>query len=112
MYCRTQLGELQGYLPQFRALGAEVWAVSSTDTTERLATYAKVKGLTIPFLSDKALTLTRQYGLLDQSNGMMANPATIVIDRGGTVRFVRVDVDFRQRPPAQDLLDVVRNLNQ
>jgi peroxiredoxin len=112
VYCRTQLGELQGHLSQFRELGTELWAVSSTDATDTLATYAKVKGLTFPLLSDKALTLTRQYGLVNQSNGTMADPATIVVDRSGTVRFVRVDVDFRQRPRAQDLLEVVRNLKQ
>ena len=112
MYCRTQLGELQQFLPRFQALGAEVWAVSSTDTTDRLAAYASAKGLTFPLLSDRELTLTKRYGLLERSNGMMAEPAAIVIDRGGTVRFVRIDVDFRQRPPAQDLLDVVRNLER
>ena len=110
MYCRTQLGELQQALPQFQALGAEVWAVSSTDPADRLAAYAKARGLTFPLLSDRELTLTRGYGLLDPTNGVMAQPAAIVIDRGGTVRFVRIDVDFRQRPPAQELLDAVRKL--
>ncbi|MBZ5587411.1 MAG: peroxiredoxin family protein [Acidobacteriia bacterium] len=112
MYCRAQLGELQESLPQFHVLGAEVWAVSSTDTAEKLAGYTKVKTLTYPVLSDAALTLTKLYGLLNRSNGMMADPATVVIDRGGTVRFVRVDIDFRQRPSARDILDVVRNLRK
>ena len=112
MYCRTQLGELQGNLQQFGALGAEVWGVSSTDATDRLASYAKAKALTFPLLSDTALTLTRRYGLINRSNGMMADPATIVIDRSGTVRFVRVDPDFKYRPPAQDILNVVRDLKK
>jgi peroxiredoxin len=111
VYCRTQLGELQQFLPRFGALGAEVWAVSSTDIADRLAAYAKLKGLSFPLLSDAGLGLTRSYGLLDPTNGVMAEPAAIVVDRGGTVRFVRVDVDFRKRPAAQELLDVVRNLN-
>ncbi len=110
MYCRTQLGELQGNLSKFGALGTEVWAVSSTDTADRLAAYAKAKGLTFPLLADRDLDLTKRYGVLDPTNAMMAVPAAIVIDRGGKVRFVRLDVDFRQRPPAQDLLDVVRQL--
>lgn len=112
MYCRTQLGELQGSLPQFRALGAEVWAVSSTDAADTLAAYARFKGVTFPLLADKALSLTTRYGLLNRSNGTMADPATIVIDGDGIVRFVRVDVDFRQRPPAQDILNVVRGLKK
>jgi len=112
VYCRTQLGELQQSLPQFGALGAEVWAVSSTDAADRLAAYGRVKGLTFPLLADRELTLTKRYGLLDPSNGVMAEPAAIVIDRGGIVRFVRVDVDFRKRPRAQDLLDVLRNLKE
>ncbi len=105
-----QLGELQESLPQFQALGADVWAVSSTDATDRLAGYAKVRGLSFPLLSDRTLTVTNRYGLLNRSNGTMADPATIVIDRTGIVRFVRVDVDFRQRPSAQEILDAVRKL--
>jgi peroxiredoxin len=112
VYCRAQLGELQQYLPQLRALGAEVWAASSTDQGDRLAAYAKFAGVSFPLLSDKALSLSTRYGLLNRSNGAMADPATIVIDRDGTVRFVRVDVDFRQRPPAQEILNVVRGLEK
>jgi peroxiredoxin len=112
VYCRAQLGELQESLPQFHALGAEVWAVSSTDATEKLAGYTKIKALTFPVLSDAALTLTKRYGVLNDARFGMAHPATLLIDRKGIVRFVRVDVDFRNRPSAKEILDVLRNLKE
>jgi peroxiredoxin len=110
IFCRMQLGDLQDHLAEFHNLGAEVWAISSTDPVDKLATYAQVRGFTFPLLADDALAVTKRYGVLNVAQPLVAYPATFVIDRRGVVRYARVDVDFTKRPPVTDLLAVVRGL--
>lgn len=105
-----QLGELQDHLSEFRAQGAEVLAVSSTEPPDKLATYASVRGFTFPLLADPGLAVTHRYGVLNDRSRNMAYPATLVIDRKGVVRYVRIDVDFTKRPPVTDLLAVLKAL--
>lgn len=105
-----QLGELQEHLSEFRNLGTEVWAISSTDPVDKLTTYAEVRGITFPLLADSGLEVTKRYGVLNDASRNMAYPATLVIDRKGVVRFVRIDVDFTKRPPVADLLAFLKNL--
>ncbi len=110
IYCRMQLGDLQDHLAEFHNLGAEVWAVSSTDPVDKLATYTQVRGVTFPLLADPGLAVTNRYGALNAASRNMAYPATFVIDRGGIVRYARVDVDFTKRPPMSDLLGFLKGL--
>lgn len=105
-----QLGELQEHLSEFRGLGTEVWAVSSTDPVDKLTTYAQVRGVGFPLLADSGLAVTKRYGVVNEANRNMAYPTTLVIDRNGVVRFVRIDVDFTKRPPVTDLLAFLKNL--
>jgi peroxiredoxin len=87
-----------------------VWAISSTDPTDKLAAYAGAKGITFPLLSDADLAVTKRFGVVNDARGTMAHPTTLVIDRKGTVRFVRIDFDFTKRPAAADLLAFLKNL--
>ncbi len=105
-----QLGELQEHLSEFRGLGAEVWAISSTDPVDKLTTYAQVRGIKFPLLADSGLAVTKRYGVLNEARRNMAYPATLVIDRKGVVRYVRIDVDFTKRPPVTDLLAFLKKL--
>ncbi len=105
-----QLGELQEHLSEFRDLGADVWAVDSTEPVAKVANYAQLRGITFPMLADEGLAVTKRYGVVNVSHPEMAYPATFVIDRSGVVRYARVDVDFSKRPPAADLLAAVRAL--
>jgi len=87
-----------------------VWAISSTDPTDKLAAYAGAKGITFPLLSDADLAVTKRFDVLNYTRSNMAHPTTLVIERKGTVRFVRIDFDFTKRPPAANLLAFLRNL--
>jgi len=104
-----QLGELQEHLKEFRDLGAEVWAISSTETPGKLTGYAQARDITFPLLSDADLAVTQRYGILNDARSNMAYPTTLVIDRAGIVRYVRVDVDFTKRPSAADLLAILKH---
>lgn len=48
--------------------------------------------------------------MLNEQHPEVAYPAAFVIDREGTVRFRRVDIDFRERPPVAELLAALRAL--
>ena len=87
-----------------------MWAISSTDPTDKLAAYAGAKGITFPLLSDADLAVTKRFDVLNYTRSNMAHPTTLVIDRKGTVRFVRIDFDFTKRPAAADLLAFLKNL--
>jgi len=105
-----QLGELQEHLQEFRNLGTDVWAISSTDPVAKLTMYAQVRGFSFPLLADSGLAVTKRYGVLNDATRNMAYPAMLVIDRSGVVRYLRVDVDFTKRPPVSDLLAFVKGL--
>jgi peroxiredoxin len=89
-----------------------VWAISSTDPVEKLAAYARDKGITYPLLPDAGLLVTRLYGVLNERRGDLAHPTTLVIDREGIVRYKRTDVDYSQRPSPEELLAALRQLER
>jgi peroxiredoxin len=105
-----QLGELQDRLAEFHALDTEVWAVDSTEPLDKVTHFAQVRGYTLPLLADSDLEVTTKYGVLNQASRNMAYPTTLVIDRKGVVRYIRTDVDFTKRPPANDLLAFLKKL--
>jgi peroxiredoxin len=107
-----QLGELQDHLAEFHNLGAEVWAIDSTEPVDKVAHYAEVRSIGFPLLVDSGLATTKRYGVLNEKTRNMAYPTTLVIDRKGVVRYARTDVDFTNRPPVADVLAVVKKLGK
>ena len=89
-----------------------MWAISSTDPTDKLAAYAGAKGITFPLLSDAGLAVTKRLDVLNYTQRNMAHPTTLVIDRQGTVRYMRTDYDFTKRPPAAELLAFLKDLKE
>jgi peroxiredoxin len=64
-----------------------------------------------PFLLDEDRTVTRAYGVyhrfaLDALN--IAHPATFVIGRDGTVRYLYVGASQVDRAPIEDVLDALK----
>lgn len=55
-----------------------------------------------------------RYGLRNPkhppSYGIVPHPTALVIDRDGVIRFKRVDVDYKVRPSAEELLEAVGEL--
>ena len=85
-----------------------MWAVSN-DPIANLNGYATHAGLTFPLLSDADLSVIKAYGILNERQEI-AHPTTFVIDRSGTVRYAREDVDFRVRPSPAEVLAALRAL--
>jgi peroxiredoxin len=77
------------------------------------AEYLREHPVSFPFLLDEDRTVTKAYGLYhrfghDAFN--IAHPATLVIDKGGTVRFIYRGKDQTDRIPVLAVLEVVKKL--
>lgn len=53
-----------------------------------------------------------RYGIRNEgfTRGVLPHPTVLVIDEEGKVAYKRVDVDYTERPPAEELVGVVRGL--
>jgi peroxiredoxin len=124
-YCDLALRAYQEVLPQIRAMGAMLVAISPQVPDESLST-AERRGLEFPVLSDHGNQVARRYGLvftvsgafdrlhrafgidLARSNGDTANelpvPGVFVVARDGRIAFAHVDADYRRRLEPAELL--------
>lgn len=46
----------------------------------------------------------------DDQGRLIPHPTAIVLDRKGRIRYVRVDTDYRVRPPTEELVGVLQRL--
>ena len=125
-YCNIELKALQDHLPQIKAAGASLVAISPENPDETLST-AEKNALSFAVLSDPMQTVGRAFGLVydftDELKGVYQGfkldlpalngtpddwalpvSATYVIDRDGTIVYANTDVDFRYRADPQDVL--------
>jgi peroxiredoxin len=121
----------QDVLPEIRAAGAELVAISP-QLPDGSLTFAETNALGFEVLSDLDNRVAREFGLvwrlppplvelyrgrgidLTEANGNDAwelpIPATFVVDRSGVIRLASVDVDYRNRLEPSALLAAVRGL--
>ena len=69
--------------------------------------------VSFPFLLDEDRTVTKAYGLyhrigMDAFN--IAHPATLVVDRNGTIRYLYVGANQHDRAPMESVLDAIRKI--
>ena len=130
-YCNMELQALEKAAPAFRAMGANLVAISpQTPVNSRRSVSSN--NLTFPILSDPGnetgaafglrfrlpdylLAIYTEHGIdLAASNsddsGTLPMPARFVIDQGGVIRYAEVNPDYTRRPDPEDLLPVLRDL--
>ncbi len=85
----------------------------SADQQSRLAQFAEGNDITYPLLIDADGSVFDRYGIRNRrsTDAVLPDPTALVLDADGRVRYKRIDVDFRVRPPARDLVDAVRALS-
>jgi peroxiredoxin len=69
--------------------------------------------VSFPFLLDEDRTVTKAYGLyhrLAKDAFNIAHPATLIIDKGGTVRYIYRGENQMDRAPMEQVLEAVRKL--
>lgn len=75
---------------------------------ERLRALRDQAGLELPFLLDPDAVTIKQYGVYnEESDRVIPHPTALIIDKQGVVRYVRVDENYRERPPVPELLEAL-----
>ncbi len=81
---------------------------------EETRTWLAENDWTFPILVDGS-TVIRDYGIPNPDHDGteregIPHPATVIIDREGTVRFVNVWVNYRERTPPAEILERIAAL--
>jgi peroxiredoxin len=128
-YCNMELHSLQQALPDIRASGAELVAISPELPNKALDTQARHE-LDFEVLSDTGNRVSELFGLtfelpqqlrpiysglgidIPAFNGddsfVLPVPASYVVDSNGVIRYHFVNVDYTRRLEPDDLLQVLR----
>lgn len=101
--------ELEGTGAQLILIAAE-----KRDGMFKPAKFLEKHPVSFPFLLDEDRTVTKAYGLYhwlatDAIN--IAHPATLVIDRDGTVRYIYRGDNQMDRAPLEQVLAAVKKLS-
>lgn len=130
-YCNMELRALQARLPEIKALGAQLLAISPQIPDKSLTTVEKNE-LEFEVLSDAGNEVARGVGLvfevaeelrpiyeqwgadLSEFNGdekyELPIPSTFVIDNEGTIIHSYHDLDYTSRMDPEQILDVLKNI--
>lgn len=128
-YCNMELRALQQALPEIRATGAELVAISPELPDKTLDTQTR-HALEFDVLSDRGNRISEAFGLafelpeqlrpiytslgidIPAFNGdasfILPVPATYVIDSNGIIRFHFVNVDYTRRLEPDEMLRALR----
>ena len=132
-YCNIELRGLQRVLPEIKALGASLVAISPQLPDNSLSTEEK-HNLMFPVLSDVGNDVARRFGIvfrlpddlletykafnhgLADMNGEegateLPIPATYVLDRSGIIRLAFIEEDYTKRLDPQNILEALRSLS-
>jgi peroxiredoxin len=90
-----------------RAEGAELLAISVDSQADalRMADHAEAS---FPILYDENAVVAAAYGLYDLLGDGVSAPATLVLDRDGSLLGSHVGRDIADRVPASVILDALR----
>ncbi len=130
-YCNLELRAYQQALPQIKAAGAELLAISPQDPDASLST-AEKNELAFEVLSDEGSKIANNYGIafklpdalqrlytdlnhaLPDANGtpdwQLPIPATFVIDQNQRIVLAYIDVDYRNRLEPEEAIATVQKL--
>ena len=130
-YCNLELLAYQENLPQIKAAGASLVAITPELPDESLTTYER-NNLEFEVLTDSNSDYARELGLvftlpeklrpiyqgfgidIEKHNGRgqfdLPLASTFVVDADGTIVFAFVEADYTVRAEPADVIDVVRTL--
>jgi peroxiredoxin len=129
-YCNLELRAFQQVLPDIKAAGASLVAISPEKPDDTLST-AEKNALTFEVLSDVGQKVGRAFGLVYEFSDELKSAykefgldiptkngaaeewalpisATYVIDRGGRIIYAYTDADYRDRADPSDILELLK----
>lgn len=111
--CNSELRGFEERLPEFRARGVAIAAIS-VDSNEESRKLCQSQGYSFLFLSDPQAEVIRRYGVLHPGAGEggrdIARPAEFLIDASGAVRWANLTEDIRVRARPQMVLSELDRL--
>lgn len=111
-FARYELAELTARADDFRRAGVDVIAISA-DPVERSKMLAGFLSTRIPLLSDEHESILAPLGLVQHHrNGEPDNaiPAYLILDHGGTIRWIFTSPYYRELPRWETLLDAAKSV--
>jgi peroxiredoxin len=111
------MAQFESQKSEIEQVGAQVAfiAAEKREGMFKPANFLTEHPVAFPFLLDEDRSVTKAYGLYhrfghDAFN--IAHPATLVIDKGGTVRFIYRGKDQTDRIPVAAVVEVVKKLRE
>ena len=109
------MAQFEPYQGEIKQAGAQLIyiAAGKRGGMFKPAKYLAAHPISFPFLLDEDRTVTKAYGLYhrighDAIN--IAHPASLVVDRGGMLRYIYRGDNQTDRAPVQEVLDSVKKL--
>ena len=90
-------------------------AAEKRDGMWKPAEYLSDHPISFPFLLDEDRAVTKAYGLyhaFGHGAFRIAHPATLIVDRSGTVRYIYRGKNQTDYAPTDELLDAIKNVQQ
>lgn len=107
--------QLESQRREIWAAGAQLACVAAEkrDGVWKPATYLGKHPMSFPFLLDEDRAVTKAYGLhhvfgTDALN--IAHPATLIVDKGGTLRYIYRGANQHDRAPLDEVLASVKDI--
>ena len=102
--------QLQENLVALKEQNVQVVGVSP-DSVEILKTFADDSGVEFALLSDPDAAVIKSFGILNTENPRgLPHPGTILIDQQGAIRVKIFREGYRERHPAQELIDAAKGV--
>jgi peroxiredoxin len=109
------MAQFEPYQHEIKESGAQLVYIAAEkgEGMFKPAKYLAAHPFSFPFLLDEDRSVTKAYGLYhrfghDAIN--IAHPASLVVDRGGTVRHIYRGDSQTDRAPIEEILTAVRKL--
>ena len=107
-FCVGHLQDIQIMLPELEKRGYQVLAISPDDATG-MQKMAKRMDRPYQFLSDVDLAVADLYGI--RKDQELPHPAMILLDDQGTVQWFYIGEDYKTRPSARQVQEVLNRLD-
>ncbi len=133
MFCNKQLHAFQQSIEEFEELGVKIVALS-VDQQDVAAKYVADKEFDFEIISNPEANILRMYDLVyevpqdlrkkykeeykidlqkasGRVDGIIAIPATYIVEQGGLITFAYANEDYRIRKSPQEILHILKTSN-
>jgi peroxiredoxin len=109
------MAQLEPLKEQIEQLGAKLVhiAAEKRDGVWNPAKFLKEHPVSFPFLLDEDRSVTKAYGLyhaFGHDAFRIAHPATLIIDRDGTIRYIYRGENQTDYPQVEEVLNALRKI--